>query len=751
MKRIPVTRASYKKISSFNSPKGVNGVNVSVGKPDKEKAKYASYLGWGGFGSTFGRPSMIGAASTFYNNSYMAGGQSGGLGDVPPYISFLNQQNGGVLYYPTTLKQKYEFYRYFYRIDSYVKAAVDLNTDLPMSRLQLKMPKMQDQKLRKKIQKFYQAIMEQIHLFDKLHSMLFQESIIGNCFIFIEYDEQKKRWGKMTILPPQEVNVANYPMSDIKKIQYRPAMLSSTIMKYDIPIESYEAYKSYVEALPEQDQNVLRDVSYEFVKQLRENNGLLTFDTDPYSGDGNDKIGSFVFHFANKRHEYQDLGVSPLECVFVPLLQKTHYMYTQLSLASRNMTPREVITAQGITPQALEELREQVDQSMLSPDYKIVTNYNIQWDTIGAENRLIDLQREYQTIQNQLFAGLGTTRQLLTGQGMYSGNRITLEVLNTKYLLVRQNLQKFVQECLFKPVALQNGFYHDDQDGNREWYYPQLSFSRLTIRDNQEVFDQLFQLYQKGSLPIGFILDVFNINSDDIEEELKKDMFTPKDATYNEMLRNVYSELGNKLPEQTDILKQMAESINGPAGRKLKYIGQDNDEQMGSQEDYSLNGIPDERPGFGEEMEEQGQNQIEQNQEEETNEQVEQEQESQENTNDQAVTDYLNKIKGQGNEEEGTDENVKNYLDKIKGQNDNEDQNVNNYLKKVTKREDQDVKNYLDKITKKENDENVDEYLSQILNKNNDENVKNYINKFVGQDNPSSQDDQQAGLMDNDL
>lgn len=732
MKRIPVTRASYKKISSFNTPKGVNGVNVSVGKPDKEKAKYASYLGWGGFGSTFGRPSMIGASSTFYNNSYMAGGHSGGLGDIPNYIAFLNQQNGGVLYYPTTLKQKYEFYRYFYRIDSYVKAAVDLNTDLPMSRLQLKMPKMQDQKLRKKIQKFYQSMMEQIHLFDKLHSMLFQESIIGNCFIFIEYDEQKKRWGKMTILPPQEVNVANYPMSDIKKIQYRPAMLSSTIMKYDIPIESYKAYKSYVESLPEQDQNVLRDVSYEFVKQLRENNGLLTFDTDPYSGDGNDKIGSFVFHFANKRHEYQDLGVSPLECVFIPLLQKTHYMYTQLSLASRNMTPREVITAQGITPQALEELREQVDQSMLSPDYKIVTNYNIQWDTIGAENRLIDLQREYQTIQNQLFAGLGTTRQLLTGQGMYSGNRITLEVLNTKYLLVRQNLQKFVQECLFKPVALQNGFYHDDQDGNREWYYPQLSFSRLTIRDNQEVFDQLFQLYQKGSLPIGFILDVFNINSDDIEEELKKDMFTPKDATYNEMLRNVYSELGNKLPEQTDILKQMAESINGPAGRKLKYIGQDNDEQTGNQEDYSLNGIPDERPGFENGIE-QNQNQIEQNMEKETNEQVEQKQELQENTNDQSVIDYLNKIKEQNNN------------------NQNNDENVNKYLNKIIKKEDQNVKNYLDKITKKEDDENVDKYLSQILNKNNDENVKNYINKFLGQDNPSSQDDQQAGLMDNDL
>ena len=35
MKRIPVTQASYKKISSPKAPKGVGGANVSVGKPDK--------------------------------------------------------------------------------------------------------------------------------------------------------------------------------------------------------------------------------------------------------------------------------------------------------------------------------------------------------------------------------------------------------------------------------------------------------------------------------------------------------------------------------------------------------------------------------------------------------------------------------------------------------------------------------------------------------------------------------------------
>jgi hypothetical protein len=52
-------------------------------------------------------------------------------------------------------------------------------------------------------------------------------------------------------------------------------------------------------------------------------------------------------------------------------------------------------------------------------------------------------------------------------------------------------------------------------------------------------------------------------------------MFTVKDATYNEMLRQVYSDLGSKISESTDLVKQIAESITGPMGRKLKYVGED--------------------------------------------------------------------------------------------------------------------------------------------------------------------------------
>ena len=694
MKRIPVTQASYRKIKGESpSPKGVPGASIKVGKPDKSKEKQASYLGWGGFGG-FGRPTMIGASSTFYNNTYMNGGRSGGMGDVPPYIALMNEMNGGVLYYPTTLKEKYEFYRYYYRSDPYVKAATDMNTDLPLSRLLLRMPKMEDKKRAKKIQMFYENMIDELHLYDKLHSLLFEQNIIGNAYCFVQYSEEKKRWDKLTILPPEEVNVANYPLSDIKMIQYRPEQLISTVMKYNLNVESYEKYLESVEQLSEEDQAVLQDVSYEFVKQIKEHNGVLKFDTDPYHGDGDDKIGSFVFHFAHKRHEYQDLGVSPLECVMTSLLQKTLYMFTQLSLASRNMTPRNLIVADKITAEALDDLRDQVDQSMLSPDYSIVTNYQVQWEQIGADNRLIDLQRENEVIENQLFAGLGVTRELLTGEGMYSGNKISIEILNTKYLLVREMLQRFVEESLFRPVALQNGFYEDDEDGNRTWFYPRLGFTRLTIRDNQEVFDQLFQLYQKGSLPIGMILDIFNINSDDVDEELRKDLFTVKDATYNEMLRQAYSSMGDKLIENTDLVKQVAESIVGPAGKKLKYTGEDADDGgEGGDESFGLGGDEDaggeEEGGFsldnigeegGEEPASDGDDgfslddAVGKGKEKPAGESDSGE--GSESTNDK-VRDYIDSFRNEG-EEDGADSGAREYLDNIVG--DSSDENAEKYI-----------------------------------------------------------------------
>ena len=486
-----------------------------------------------------------------------------GLTDIPVYIALMNEKNGGCLYFPTNLKQKYSYYRYFYRTQPYVGAAIDLHTDLPMSKLSLKMPAMANEKRRQFIKKKYQHMVETLDLYSKLRDILFQFWLIGTCYCYLQYNSKTKQFDKLVILPPQDCNVTNYPFSNQSLIAYNQQQIIQLVKRLKSLSSDYSGLQAYLNddiysnSLSDMDRRILQNIPQQLLEHVFKNETIL-FDTDPYAGG---EIGSFAFVVNRRKHSYATLGASLLQRVFVPLMQKVHYTYTQWALASRNMTPRNKLTAPQINPQQLDELRQQFDASMNMPQYAIVTNYDWNWQIVGADNRLIDLGRQYQVIQNQIFAGLGVTRQILSGQGMYSSGHINVEIMNARYLLVRDTFKKMVQDKIFKPIAEQNGFYDIDSDGFKHYYYPKLSFERLSIIDNDQNFDKLFQLYQKGSLPVGYIYEILNIDEEQATEKLKQDMFTVKDSTFNQMIRQTYSRVGDDIVDKTNIHDLLAKSI----------------------------------------------------------------------------------------------------------------------------------------------------------------------------------------------
>ena len=94
---------------------------------------------------------------------------------------------------------------------------------------------------------------------------------------------------------------------------------------------------------------------------------------------------------------------------------------------------------------------------------------------------------------------------------------------------------------------------------------PSLSFTRLSLRDSADTFDALFNLYQKGSLDIGVILELLNIDPHSTEERLKKDLFTVNDSTFNDALAGIYGEVGRALAESSNAAEIIAKSLG------LKY------------------------------------------------------------------------------------------------------------------------------------------------------------------------------------
>ena len=485
-------------------------------------------------------------------------------------ISGLNEGAGGNFYspelstdfleLPQSQHEQWAFYRYFARNEAYVAQALDLHTELPLSKVRIGMPKAKSRVMALAATRFVERWAKERGLLHRLIEIVYDYHLIGIVHIFAEdgspempesvrfekvrtlnedgiFDEQlherkdanqravawlKKNyrgWTDIRVLPPEQVHIENFQFTSEKIIELIPDAKSKDIVQK-------------AEAGDPQAQRIANSMSTDVVQAIREGRNV-PLNTDP-------DAGSFVYVMARKKSQYESVGHSILERCIRSLVFKDKIRQAATSIASRHMTPIRVITAPDADEADLDAIREQVDMSLADPDFSIVTNFELQWNEMGAQDRLPDWSNHIDMTNRDLYAGLGVTEGLLTGESSYSGDRINLEVINTRYMLMRELLQDFVEEYLFKPMCRRMGFIEEDEDGNEVVIYPKLSFTRLALRDNSDTFDALFNLYNKGSLDIDTILELLNIDPVTTREKLERDSMTFNDAVFNEVLRGLY-------------------------------------------------------------------------------------------------------------------------------------------------------------------------------------------------------------------
>jgi len=360
-------------------------------------------------------------------------------------------------------------------------------------------------------------------------------------------DPLYKGWKKIIILPPDQVRVRKLPLTDDVAIEYVPDPETKKFITSEMPLYPDVMANDPVQRVPK----------YEIPAELREKvmqSGAIPLDTDP-------NTGSFVYTLTGRRSQYEPFGQSRVERCVNTLVYMDKLRQAQTSIASRHMTPMRIVWAEQLNPDDVDQLREQVDLALVDPDYSIIANYEVHWEEMGSQGRLLDIDAEMESCANKLFAGLGVTREILTGEGSYTGSKISLEIMNQQYLLFRELIQDYAENYLFKPVARKKGFIELDEYGNETLLYPRLSFTRLAIRDNEQFFDAAFQLYQKGSISIDLILDILNIDPSSTREKLEQDLFTVNDSQFNEVLRNLYTNVSTTLVEQTDLTQKLAKYL----------------------------------------------------------------------------------------------------------------------------------------------------------------------------------------------
>jgi len=498
---------------------------------------------------------------------------------------------------PQTLSEQRSYYRFFYNNDPFVGQAIDLHTELPLSKLRLTLPKGSNPDRNREILRFFEDMSKRTRLLDVLIDATREYYVIGEAFIFAEdsdvevpeyvYLERVNRWDadtgettttlerrenadllieqykqnnykgwdRIILLPPDQVNIESFQYSNKIRVELVPD----------------EKIKSLVQAAAMGDQQAaesLEDVPEEIIEFIA-NAENLPLGTDPFEG-------SFVFQLSRKKPPGEDHGTSILQRCLRTLVYRDKLRQTQTSIASRAMTPKRLVWAEDMDEYDVEDLREQVDMALLDPDYSIITNFNVNWEEISARDRLLDLRGEYDITNAQLFAGLGVTESMLTGDSHgYAGEKINIEVINTRYMLYRERIQTYVEEHLFKPVAEKKGFFEYDEFNNRILLYPRLSFTRLALRDNRDTFDAMFNLYQKGSLSVDYILELFNLDPQAVEERLRGNLMTVNDAMFNEIIRSAYSEVGREMKDRSDMVERIVQYLG------LRYIPPAEDDDGG--------------------------------------------------------------------------------------------------------------------------------------------------------------------------
>lgn len=482
---------------------------------------------------------------------------------------------------PQSRDEQRNYYRFFYDYEPFVGQAIDQQTDLPLSKIRLRMPVARNRELAERSFRFCDNWAKRVRLLERLSEITHEYTLLGEAPVFCEdknpemppevrarqireihadgslserwedYEDADERavawlkknykgWTAVRVLPPEQIKIESFPFTDEKLIELVPDAKSKAIVE--------RARQGDPDA-----ERITRSMPPEIVAGILEGRNP-SLNTDP-------DAGSFIFILERKRSQYEPHGKSLLQRCIRTLVFRDKVRQSLTSIASRHMTPYRLIYAEDMNEEQTEALREQVDLALQDPDYSIITNFQVNWEEMGADQRLPDWSWVWDQTNQQLYAGLGVTESLLSGESSYSGDRMNLEVINTRFMLFREKLQNMVEEMFFAPMCRRMGFVEEDEDGNLQTVVPGLSFTRLALRDTADTFDALFNLYQKGSLDIDVILDLFNIDPVTTLEKLKRDMFTPNDASYNEVLRAIYAKAGDLLVDGSTVMDKIAEAI----------------------------------------------------------------------------------------------------------------------------------------------------------------------------------------------
>ena len=422
--------------------------------------------------------------------------------------------------------------RYFYKYDPLVSTAIDCHSELPISTIRMTLPMSRDKRKSFKIKEDYEEMCstEGIDLFNKLLQIGVEHYKLGNVFPFARWSDQKQRWTKLTLLDPDYIELEKLQFTDIMRVDLIPnEQLKKIVSNGPEHVKTGILYKAIPEDLIE----------------LVQAGKKIPLNTDPNNG-------SHIAHIACKMADYDLVGTGIIERNFKTLIYKDRLRQSQDAIAARHLTPKHLIWAEAAGLADLNQIREQVDNAFADPDYAIITNYQLHWDLIGTSSGLMQLESEWNWINEELLIGMMVNKSFLLGEGSYANGQTVLEVMNQKYSIYRERIESYIIQYLFLPMAKKNDWAEYEEgtikkEKKIKWLYPRIKWNRLNFVDDTQHKQMLSQMVTQGQVDLQTWLECFGLDAETVKERLKRFEGTALDINYFAMMNGASTEAGRLL------------------------------------------------------------------------------------------------------------------------------------------------------------------------------------------------------------
>ena len=303
----------------------------------------------------------------------------------------------------------------------------------------------------------------------------------------------------------------------------------------------------------------------------------IQIDTDAFNDDGAYMV---VLSSGSNPESLED---SILNRVLEPAVRNMNAIRTANKLVKLSTKIDRLVSAPNASLAQLEQLQNDLVQMAEAPEGSLITvNFEVNVDELKLDIKDdLNLDDTIERTSKEITSALGIPDSIISGDGTYGDSFIKVELLSTEYVEFRNQLKSFIEDEIFKPIAIKKGFITLDQWGEPTPIIPSVRFDKFSIARGSEDMQLLRDLVSSNILPKRVILDQLGMNVEDVEQGLQREQLTYlNEKVQDSMNENINEILTTYLKDNPDLIKTALEALGFNAEEALKqHQGQNSNEE----------------------------------------------------------------------------------------------------------------------------------------------------------------------------